>query len=96
MLEHERSRLFAMAPGTGFVQPRHCQATRVFHDVLTVWVVALHAVHPVLNDRMMMRQIKLGVRFEMALKAGRGIFAGIDDEFASAARRDVSAPRPVA
>jgi hypothetical protein len=79
-----------------FVQPRHCQAAARFHDVAAVRVVALHAIHPILDDGMMVRQVELGVRFDMTLKTCRRIFAGIHDQSgAPGAGFDVFAPRPM-
>jgi hypothetical protein len=46
---------------------------------------------------MVLRQIEFGVDFKVALKTGRGIFAGIDDEpAAAAAHLDVPAARAMA
>ena len=54
--------------------------------------MALTTVHPVFDDRMTMRQIEFGMRFEMALKTGGGVLAWVDDEHAvSAFRRNVFA-----
>jgi len=84
--------LITMALRAGLIEPRHGQAARGLADVASVRVVAIHTVHPVFDDRVMMGQIELGMNLEMALVAGRRIFPWIDNEFsASAAGRDVFA-----
>lgn len=96
MFEDGGSCLFAMTSGARFVEPGHGQTARGFHDVEPVRVVALHAIHPAFDDWMMLRQIEFRVSFKVALKASRGVFAGIDDEFAATtANLSVFAARPV-
>ena len=95
VLEHERPRLFAVALSTAFVEPRHRESAGGFENIAAVRVVALHAAHVAFDDRMMLRQMEFGLGFEMALEAGRRVFAGIDDELAAAAGFDVLAARPV-
>lgn len=96
MLEHERSRLIAMALGALLVAPRHGEATSWFHNLFAVRIVTLHAIHSAFDDRMVLRQIEFRVDLEMALKTGGRIFAGVNDEFASpAAALDMFAPRSV-
>ena len=97
VFKYEGPGLLAMTLRAAFVQPRHRQSAVRFHDVAAVRIVALHAVHPVFNDRVMLRQVELRVDFKMALKAGRRVFAGIDDEFAAPAPdTHMLAPRSVA
>ena len=97
VLEHKRPRLLAMALSAILVQPRHRQSTARFHDVAAVRVVALHAIHPVFQDRMMLGKVEFRVHFKVALKTGRRVFAGIDDEFAAPAPdAHMFAPGPVA
>lgn len=79
--------LIAMALRAGLIETRHGQAVGGFADVASVRVVAIDAVHPVFEDRMVMRQIELGMDLEMALVAGRRILAGVEDEFPSSAAR---------
>ena len=93
MLEHDRTRLLAVAVGAAFVLSRHGKAACGLHDVGAVRIVALCAIHPAFDDRMVLRQVKFGVRFEVALKTGRGVFAEIDDEFFSAASLNVQTAR---
>lgn len=97
MFKDERPGLFAMTLGAGLVKPRHGEAAGGLHDVVTVRVVALHAVHFAFDDGMMLRQVEFRVRLEMTLKAGRRVLAGIEDEFAAAtANGDVLAAGTVA
>src|SRR6185312_7349100 len=57
---------------------------------------ALHAVHPVLNDGMMLWQVEFRVCFKVALKTRGRVLARIDNQpGASAAGFDVFASRPV-
>jgi hypothetical protein len=46
-----------------------------------VWIVAIDAIHLAFEHRMMLREMKLGAYFLMALEAAFGVFARIDDEF---------------
>lgn len=93
----ERTRLLAMALGAGLIQPRHGQTGTEFQDVFAVRVMALDAIHLAFHHRMVMRQVKFGVRVLVALITGRGVFAGIQDELtASTTRGDVFAAGAVA
>jgi hypothetical protein len=97
MFEGDGSRLFAMALGAGFIQPRHGQATAALVNVTAVRVMTLDAVHAALDNRMMLRQIELSVSIQMAPEARRRVLARIDDELAfSASRRNVEAARTMA
>lgn len=98
VLEHVLSGLLAMALGARLVQAGHREAkARGLHDVETVRVVALHAIHPAFAHGMMLWQVELGVLLQMAGEAGRRFRARIDDELpAPAADSDVFAARPVA
>jgi hypothetical protein len=97
MFVNDRFGLLSMALGTGFVQTGHRQAAGRFHDVVSMRIVALDAIHSRFNNGMMIRQIKFGVDFQMALVAACGILSGINDELASAAASlHVFASRPVA
>lgn len=91
MLKNERSRLLAMTLRARFILPRHEQSARRFENVIAVRVVALHAIHVAFDDRMMRRQFKFRVNFQMAAKTGFGIFVRIDDELTLAAGFDVAA-----
>ena len=83
MLEHDRPRLLAMTVGAGFIQSRHCKPACRLEYVSAMRVVTLHAIHSALNDEMVLGQFKFRMGLEMALEAGRRVFAGIDDEFAA-------------
>ncbi len=99
VFKNKRSRLFAMALRARFVQPRHGESARRFHDVRAVRIVALNAIHFSLQHRMMLRKMKFSLHFRMTFDARLRILAGIDDEFfqaAASAHRDVFAARTVA
>lgn len=97
MLEHYGPGLLAMTLRAAFVVPRHRQSARGFEDVAAVRVVALHAVHMALDDRMMLRQVELRFGLGVALEARGRVLAGIHDEpAASAADFDVFAPGTMA
>jgi hypothetical protein len=96
VFKNMRLGLLAMALRAGLVQPRHRQTARRLHDVHAVRIVALDAIHLAFNDRVMLRQVKFRVRFQVAGKTSRRVFAGIDDELAaSAADLNMKAARPV-
>jgi hypothetical protein len=96
VLKNHRAGLFAVTLRAILVRAGHRQAARRFENVSAMWVVALYAIHPALDDRMVLRQMKLRFDFNMALKTRRWIPAGIDDEFGRPARRDVFAAWAVA
>src|SRR5258706_10084667 len=86
-----------MTLGAIYVEARHGKSARRFHDVHAMRVVALDAVHFAFDDGMMLREVEFGMCFQVALKTGGGVLAGIDDELAaSAARHDVFAGGAVA
>lgn len=80
VFEDKRARLLAMTRGAGLIEPRHRQTARRFEDFLAVRIVALHTIHSVLYHRMMVREIELGVRLDVALKTTRRILSGIHNE----------------
>jgi hypothetical protein len=99
VLEYEWPRLLAMTLGASLVFTRHRQPTCRFHDVHPVWIVALHAAHLALDDRVMLREVKFCPGFLVALEATFGVLAGINDEFlqtAASGHGDVFAARTVA
>ena len=97
MLENHWLGLFAMALSTTFVEPRHGQTIRGLEDVAPMRIMALRAIHFLLQHRMMLRQMEFGLGRAMAFEAGRRIFAGIEDQFAPAsATRDMQASCSVA
>lgn len=89
--------LFTVALGTVFIEPCHRQTAVGFHDVRAMWVVALNAVHLILNHRMMLWQVELCMDLQMTIEACRRILARIDNEFPpSAADSNMFATRSVA
>jgi hypothetical protein len=97
MFKYKRSGLFPMALCARFVQTRHCQSSCRFHDVQAVRIVALRAVHLPFENRVMLREMELGVNIQMALKTRLGILSGIDDELfpSCPANGDMFTPWPV-
>lgn len=96
MFEHKTSRLFPMAFRALLIETRHRQAAPGLHDVASVRIVALHAVHLPFAHGMMLRKIKLRVNIEMAGEARLRIAARVHDKFtAPAAHGNVLAPRAV-
>jgi hypothetical protein len=91
VLKDETAGLLAMATRALFVQSRHGQAARRFHDIAAMRIVALHAVHLPFANGMMLGQVEVSVNFEMTCEARLRIPARVDDEFASATRGDVFA-----
>src|SRR5260221_12609656 len=85
MLEHKRAGLLAMALGALLVQPRHGETASRLHNLLSVRVVTLHAIHSSFDDRMVLRKIEFRVDLEMALKTGGWIFCGVNGGIASPA-----------
>ena len=80
VLEDERPGLVPMALGAGFIVTGHGQPAGWFVNLPPVWIVTLHAVHPAFDDRMMLREVELGVDFKVAVEARGGISARIEDE----------------
>jgi hypothetical protein len=96
MLENEGPRLLPVALGATLVQAGHGQAAPRLHDVVPVRIVALRAIHPVLDHRVMLRQVELRVDLMLAFEAGIWIFARVDNEAtASAASLHMLAARAV-
>jgi hypothetical protein len=91
MLEDERAGLRPMTLRAALVEPGHGQSARWFEDVAPVRIVALNAIHPAFHQRMMVRGLEFAPHFQVALQAGLRIFAGVNDELGSAARRNVFA-----
>lgn len=97
MLEDERACLFAMTLSTGLVLSRHEQTGRRFKNVHAMRIVALHAVHPAFEHRVMLGQAEFCVGLQMALKAGRRVFSRIDNKFpATTASGNMFAARSMA
>jgi hypothetical protein len=97
MFENDGLGLFPMALGAIFVLAPQRQSARWFHNIHTVRVVALDAVHFAFEDEMVLGQMKFRLDVGMALETSSGILAGIKDEvLASAACRHVFAAGAVA
>jgi hypothetical protein len=92
MLKDNAFGLFAVTARALLFQPGHRQATRRFHDVQPVWVVAVDAIHLSFTHGVMLWEVKLRVDVEMAIEARLRIAARIHDELFST-RRDVLASR---
>ena len=60
VLENERPRLLAMALSAGLVTASHCQPAGRFEYIGRVRIVTLNTIHPPLNQRVVLRQIKFG------------------------------------
>ena len=80
MLKNEWPGLFTMTLRATLVESCHRQTAARFENVTPVRVVTLDAIHPPLDDRMMLRQIKFSMRLQMALKTGSRILSGIDNK----------------
>ena len=97
MLEHERLGLLPVTLRAVLIQPRHGQSGGGPENVGAVRIVALHTIHAAFENGMVLGQAELAVDVEVALEAGGGIFARVDDEFAAAATGlDMLAARAVA
>ena len=100
VLEDDRLGLFAMALGAGLVQTRHRQPASGFHDVLTVGIMALDAVHLAFENGVVLWKMEFRLLGQMAPKASLGIFPGVDDKFSAPPRATpqghMFAPRAVA
>ena len=70
VFESKRARLFAVTGGAGFIHARHRQPALGFESVAAVRIMALHAVHPVFQNGVMLRQLEFRMRRKMAFEAG--------------------------
>ena len=96
VLENEWPCLVAMASRAIFVEPRHRESARRFHDVGAVRIVALDAVHFVFKNQVMIRQLKFRVGLQVALKTSGSIFPGVENKFpATATSPNMQAARAV-
>src|SRR3954471_8358979 len=69
VLEDNTFRLLPMTAGALLIEPRHGETTGWFHNVDAMRVMALHAVHLAFADGMVLRQVELGMHFEMTGEA---------------------------
>lgn len=95
MLENKRSPLLGVALETGLVPAHHVGRAPPLDDRSLVWVVAVRAAHLAFRHRVMIWQVELSASFQVALKTGFRIFAGIDDRICRAAGLHVEAARSV-
>ena len=97
MLEHEGPALFAVTFRAGFVEAGKHQRSLVAMDFAAMRIMALHTIHFIFQDRMMMREPELGVRLDMAGETSGGVLARINDQARpSLTGGDVFAAGPVA
>ena len=97
MLEDKWPCLLAVAFRAILIQPRHRQSARRFEYVRTMWIMALHTIHPIFQYRMMLRKIEFSVCLQMAIETSRRVLSRVDDEFATSTTCfDVFTPRSVA
>jgi hypothetical protein len=97
VLENEWTGLFPVTLAAVFVLTSHRQPAGRFKYITAMRVVALSAVHLLLQDRMMLWQLKLRFSGSMTLEAGGGILPGIHNELSFAATsRDMQTRRSVA
>jgi len=80
VLEDEGPGLITMTLSARLIEARQTEATSWFHDVCAMRIVTLNTVHFAFDNRMMLRKRKLGMRFQMALKTGSRVLAGIQNE----------------
>jgi hypothetical protein len=98
MLKDMRPGFFTMTSGAILVQAGHRKAAFRLHNIHAVGIVTLDTIHLAFQYGVMLRKVKLRAGFLMALEAGVGIFARVDDEFfeaATARHGDVLACRTV-
>jgi len=105
VLEHERASLGSMAFETRFVSAKESHpaapeflmksGATALNRVAFVRIVTIGAIHLVLENRMMMRQLKLRAYLQVALETGVRISMRINDVAPSTARLHVFASRAV-
>ena len=79
MFEDDESRLFAMTLGTILIQARHRQAAFGFEDIKAVRIMALNTIHLLFQNGVMLGQLELPMRFDVAIETRRRIIAWIND-----------------
>jgi hypothetical protein len=72
--------LFSMTRGAVFILSCEAHPPCCLEDFRAVRIVTINAVHLLLKNGMMLREAEFCVCTEMAIKASRGVLAGIDDE----------------
>jgi len=91
VLKDERSALLAMTLRAALIQSCHRQAAGGLHDVMTMRVVALDAVHDSFHDGMMLWKFEFGMDVQMTLETCGRIFTRINDESPPTAHADMLA-----
>ena len=86
VLENKCARLFPMTFCAGLIQSRHRQSSGWFHDIASMWIMALHAAHPAFHEGMVLRQVELCMHLQMAIETNCRLLAGIHDELSPAGR----------
>lgn len=89
----DQARLLAMALRAGLIQARETSrspslksgAMRRLENVGSVRIVALNAIHPLFQHRMVVRQSELGVHMDMTSETGLWFPARVDNKFAASA-----------
>ena len=89
--------LLSVTGHTGFIDTGHRKSCRRFHNVQSMWIMTLDAVHFSFHHRVVIGQMELALSLQMALKAGLRIVARVGDELPSAAPGcDMETPGSVA
>jgi hypothetical protein len=97
VLKYEWPALVSVASRARFIQLRHGQARRRFEYIAPVGIVALDAIHPPFNDRVVVRQVQLGVNLQVTLEADRRVPPRVNDKSTPPTTRSgVFAARPMA
>ena len=96
VLKDKRAGLRRVALRATLILTRHGEPTRGLQNVTTVRVMAIHAIHVALDDRVMLRQGKFRMGIQVTLEQGFRILAGIDDKLGRTTGADVLAAGVVA
>jgi hypothetical protein len=95
VLEYKRPPLRCVALEANFVLAHHVGGAAAFEYRSLVRIVAVSAVHLAFQHSMVVWQAEFCANFQVALKAGLGIFAGINDRVRPAAGLHMQAARAV-
>lgn len=97
VFEDKWTGLFPVTLSAGLIHARHGQPARRLENVTAVRVVALGAVHVLLEDRVVLGQSKLSLDRTVAFETSRRIFSWVDNKLPlAAATGDVQAAGAVA
>ncbi len=89
VFKNEGSRLVLMARGTALILPGHGKTPGGLENVLTVRVVALHAIHETLRHGMMLGQTEFALDIQVAFHAGIRFFTRVYNQTWLAAGPDM-------